>query len=98
MPDRRRPPRFIAGAVCPACGEMDRIVIERDEASAERRRCVSCGHADGEVPGASPPPGTRFSRAPGQRAEPQRNVATTTVKILPRKPPPGGPDEPDKGG
>ena len=34
--------RFIAGAVCPKCAEMDKIVIyETEEGSF--RECVSCG-------------------------------------------------------
>ena len=32
-------PRFVAGAVCPNCGAVDRMVID---ANAERRRCVAC--------------------------------------------------------
>ncbi|MGY0218575.1 YheV family putative zinc ribbon protein [Endozoicomonadaceae bacterium StTr2] len=37
--------RFIAGAVCPKCGEMDRIVMfDQDDQSV--RECVSCGFTD----------------------------------------------------
>ena len=53
--------RFISGAVCPSCQEVDRIVIESlaadegfdptDEAPATqplliRRRCVACGFVE----------------------------------------------------
>ena len=43
--------RFIAGAVCPACEMIDRIVVETapDPASGEelsRRRCVACGFVE----------------------------------------------------
>jgi uncharacterized metal-binding protein (TIGR02443 family) len=42
--------QFIAGAVCPDCREVDRIVVETgvNAASREvsRRRCVVCGFAD----------------------------------------------------
>ena len=50
--------RFIAGAVCPDCQAVDRIVVETglvEVADSElanphqevsRRRCVSCGFAD----------------------------------------------------
>jgi Zn ribbon nucleic-acid-binding protein len=50
--------RFIAGAVCPACQAVDRIVVETGlQAAADsehvdpqqevsRRRCVACGFAD----------------------------------------------------
>lgn len=37
--------RFIAGAVCPRCGEMDRIVMYR-EGERQYRECVSCGFHD----------------------------------------------------
>ena len=33
--------RFIAGAVCPKCGEMDKIVMYTDE-SGTYRECVAC--------------------------------------------------------
>jgi uncharacterized metal-binding protein (TIGR02443 family) len=35
------PRRFIAGAVCPRCKEMDTVVMYRRE-GVERRECVSC--------------------------------------------------------
>lgn len=37
--------RFIAGAVCPSCQMLDRLVIE--EVTAElQRRCVNCNYSD----------------------------------------------------
>ena len=43
--------QFIAGAVCPQCDAVDRIVVETAVAKAgssalSRRRCVQCGFAD----------------------------------------------------
>lgn len=39
--------RFIAGAVCPRCNEMDKIRAWRDdEAEKQFRECVSCGYTD----------------------------------------------------
>ena len=35
--------RFIAGAVCPRCGEMDKLVVDLE---GEQRECVSCGFTD----------------------------------------------------
>jgi len=35
-------PKFIAGAVCDACGSLDRIVVEQT-GSGVTRRCVRCG-------------------------------------------------------
>lgn len=36
--------RFIAGAVCPACSEMDKIVMYDDEHGQRVRECVRCGY------------------------------------------------------
>jgi uncharacterized metal-binding protein (TIGR02443 family) len=41
MPERR----FIAGAVCPHCGEIDKIVMLLESVD-KRRECVSCGYRD----------------------------------------------------
>ena len=39
--------RFIAGAVCPRCSEMDKIRAWRDDdAEKQFRECVSCGYTD----------------------------------------------------
>jgi hypothetical protein len=37
--------RFIAGAVCPACSEMDKIQMW-DDGGVPHRECVACGYAD----------------------------------------------------
>ncbi|AGI25688.1 YheV family putative zinc ribbon protein [Pseudomonas sp. MT3] len=37
--------RFIAGAVCPACSEQDKIVMW-DVDGVPHRECVACGYAD----------------------------------------------------
>lgn len=37
--------RFIAGAVCPRCSEMDRVVTYKKD-NKEYRECVSCGFSD----------------------------------------------------
>ncbi|MDN3638022.1 YheV family putative zinc ribbon protein [Simiduia curdlanivorans] len=37
--------RFIAGAVCPSCSAMDRIVMYR-EGESDFRECVECGFKD----------------------------------------------------
>lgn len=42
--------RFIAGAVCPRCSEMDKIVVYRDEQGEEVRECVRCGFKEGIPP------------------------------------------------
>lgn len=39
--------RFIAGAVCPRCSEMDKLRAWRDdELEIQYRECVNCGYTD----------------------------------------------------
>ena len=38
--------RFIAGAVCPKCSEMDKLVMYKNPEGKETRECVSCGYID----------------------------------------------------
>jgi len=71
MPDQPGRRRFIAGAVCPRCALMDKIVVDLD---TDRRACVSCGFSE-ERPADSPGSGsarevpTRVSRAAARRIE-----------------------------
>lgn len=67
--------RFIAGAVCPRCSAMDRIVNYR-EGEKNYRECVACGFRD-EIRLQSAPrvPGTRVSSPPESERE-------APVKIL----------------
>ena len=37
--------RFIAGAICPRCSEVDKLVTYKDNGK-EFRECVSCGFHD----------------------------------------------------
>ncbi|CAM3489412.1 YheV family putative zinc ribbon protein [Parendozoicomonas haliclonae] len=39
--------RFIAGAVCPSCAEMDRLVVYEDQ-GVTIRECVNCGFTDNQ--------------------------------------------------
>lgn len=38
--------RFIAGAVCPRCAQMDKVVMYDDAEGQRIRECVSCGYRD----------------------------------------------------
>lgn len=38
--------RFIAGAVCPRCAQMDKVVMYDDAEGHRIRECVSCGYRD----------------------------------------------------
>ena len=40
---KKKPRRFIAGAVCPKCSEMDRTVMYKNDDDEEVRECISCG-------------------------------------------------------
>ena len=40
------PKRFIAGAVCPRCAEMDKLTMYPDDNETQHRECVSCGFTD----------------------------------------------------
>jgi hypothetical protein len=42
--------RFIAGAVCPRCAKLDKLVVDSE---TDQRECVSCGYRD-ERPNAAP--------------------------------------------
>lgn len=73
--------RFIAGAVCPKCAAMDRIVMYSDE-GRQYRECVSCDYKD-EM---------RFNTAPREpdtrvnRTEAERRDAVRPVRLVdPRK-------------
>lgn len=37
--------RFVAGAVCPRCSEMDKLVVFSDSGK-DFRECVSCGYKE----------------------------------------------------
>ncbi|MFQ3176614.1 MAG: putative metal-binding protein (TIGR02443 family) [Psychromonas sp.] len=41
--------RFIAGATCPKCNELDSIALTLENA-VETLRCVSCGHTQSQTP------------------------------------------------
>ena len=71
-PGRRR---FIAGAVCPRCGEMDKIIVDLD---SDLRECVACDFSEAR-PDASPPDKelpTRVSRAAARRLDTPAQVVT----------------------
>jgi uncharacterized protein len=75
--------RFIAGAVCPRCGQMDTIFIYR-EGGVDHRECVSCDFAEKanfsqmaeeELP-------TRVNRPVREAVETVREQDLQVVKIL----------------
>lgn len=66
--------RFIAGAKCPQCGELDKIAVDLD---ADQRLCVSCGFVEDRPSGvASGELQTRVSRPAARRVETPAEVVT----------------------
>ncbi|MCR9105388.1 MAG: YheV family putative metal-binding protein [Gammaproteobacteria bacterium] len=59
--------RFIAGAVCPECGALDKIAVDLD---SDQRLCVACGFSEARpvAPSISEVQ-TRVSRASARRVE-----------------------------
>ena len=83
-PHRRR---FIAGAVCPRCGAMDKIVVDLD---TDRRECVACGFSDGRPSAPVEELKTRVTRASARRVE----TTVEPVRLLdPDSPPTSGGSE-----
>jgi uncharacterized metal-binding protein (TIGR02443 family) len=67
--------RFIAGAVCPDCGALDRIVVDAD---SDERHCVTCGFREARpapAPATSEPV-TRVNRAAARRVETPAETVT----------------------
>ena len=59
-------PRFVAGAVCPSCQEMDRMVVD---GTTDERRCVACGFVEARPNADASMPPTRVTRASARRVE-----------------------------
>lgn len=72
---KQKPRRFIAGAVCPRCGVMDRILVSAD---GETRECIDCGFTDARPEDTLKPLPTRVTRASARRTE----TAPEVVRLL----------------
>ena len=59
-------PRFVAGAVCPNCQKMDRMVID---GSTDERRCIACGFVEARPDAGATMPATRVTRAAARRVD-----------------------------
>lgn len=74
--------RFIAGAICPRCAEMDKIVMyEVDE--VQFRECVACGFEDkqgGEGEGSELPTRVNQTRPEAVKVEPVVFFRSSTDK------------------
>ncbi|MFT6956763.1 MAG: putative metal-binding protein (TIGR02443 family) [Halieaceae bacterium] len=67
--------RFIAGAVCPRCSAMDKIVVNLD---SDTRECVACGFNDARPgdPDLTHELPTRVSRAASRRVDTPTEIVT----------------------
>ena len=67
--------RFIAGAVCPRCGAMDKIVVDMETQS---RECVACDFSEARPPDplSQNELPTRVRRAAARRVETPAQVVT----------------------
>lgn len=72
-------PRFIAGAVCPHCGCMDRLQI-LSERGGPVRQCVACGHRDSLPVAGAPAPKSRLDPAASQRGA--EYTPTEMIRVL----------------
>lgn len=79
--------RFIAGAVCPRCAKMDKIVTYK-EGDNEYRECVACGFLD-EMNFAvtAHEPETRVNKSPAKKIKliETRAVETQVLQFPPKK-------------
>lgn len=77
------PKRFIAGAVCPACSEMDKIQMW-DEDGVPHRQCVGCGYADTlNAQGQSVPKGSAPGSARPSPSRPTRRCRACSSSPIP---------------
>jgi len=77
--------RFIAGAVCPRCSAMDRIVMFTTE-KGTFRECVNCGYEDRqpEAEDVTPTPEMETRVTPGEEPDPpRRDDHPQPIRILP---------------
>ncbi|MGB1091002.1 MAG: YheV family putative zinc ribbon protein [Oceanobacter sp.] len=62
-----KPKRFIAGAVCPKCSEMDKTVMYANDEGEEVRECIACG----------------FSQTSSEQAEEDAKAAELATRVTP---------------
>ncbi len=81
-PKKNRPKRFIAGAVCPKCAEMDKIYVYQEERKTFRA-CISCDFVEEQPDQAALAPiPTRVNRDPNQDNNKKVNTVKPEVSII----------------
>ena len=79
--------RFIAGAVCPRCGLMDKLRIDTE---TQERECVNCGFSDSRPVSPVSEPATRVNRPAARLVE----TRVESVRLVESSP--GSTDTPDQ--
>ena len=59
-------PRFIAGAICPQCKAVDRLVVDM---TTDARSCVECGFSEKRPQDVTVEPVTRVTRGSARLVE-----------------------------
>lgn len=80
--------RFIAGAVCPRCGELDKLRLWRDDVK-EYRECVQCDYQDAmRLDGRNDPEEleTRVNQSAPEPATASDEQVLTFVPMKPKAP------------
>jgi len=73
--------RFIAGAVCPKCGAIDKVVAYSKE-SKDYRECVACSFVDQlSVTASAPLPVTRVVKSERKDDAPAELVTLVDLKV-----------------
>ena len=65
-PQAPRRPRFIAGAICPSCKAMDRLVVDME---TDERSCIECGFKEKSPQQVAEEPTTRVTRGSARLVE-----------------------------
>jgi uncharacterized metal-binding protein (TIGR02443 family) len=72
--------RFIAGAICPECKEVDKLKMYKDQGE-DVRECVRCGYRDIQrLDQARAEPTTRVNKS---RSERDAEVQPVQIKFVP---------------
>ncbi len=79
MPDTPTRRRFIAGAVCPRCALMDKIVVDLD---TDQRECVSCGFSEGRP---AEPAASGSASSPSKNPVSVQEVPTRVSRAVSRR-------------
>lgn len=70
--------RFVAGAVCPRCSEMDKLVVYNEDGK-DYRECVACGYKE-EM---RFKPAARELQTRVNQTEKEKQEAVQVINILP---------------